>query len=451
MPFQTINPFTGELKASFPYDSTPSIREKVALAETCFHVWRKKSFEERGSYFKRLADLLLIEKQELGELISLEMGKPLRESIAEVEKCALTARYYADAAEEMLQPKHMEAAHKAEVHFRPLGVVFGIFPWNYPIWQILRFAIPTLMAGNTAVFKHAENTPQCAQRIEALFIKAGFPEAAIQHLYAEIDQVEEIIAHPYIHAVTLTGSERAGRSVAALAGKYLKKVVLELGGSDPFIVLPDANLKEAAKFGVNARYQNTGQSCIAAKRFLIHSTVYDAFMDAFLTELHALHTGNPLAEGTSIGVLAREDLSSKLEAQIASTVKAGATLRLGGRRIGKNGFEPGILENIPIDSVAYHEELFGPVASFYRIHNEDEAIALANATNYGLGASVWTQDEAQFRRMASEIESGMVYWNSMVKSTPELPFGGTKNSGIGRELSNFGIHEFTNIQLLYPF
>lgn len=451
MPFQTINPYTGELRVSFPYDSNQTISDKIAQAELCFQIWRKKSFTERGSYFKRLAELLQIEKQELGELISLEMGKPLRESISEVEKCAITANYYADAAEEMLKPKLMEAKQKAEVHFRPLGVIFGIFPWNYPIWQVLRFAIPTLMAGNTAVFKHAENTPLCAKRIEELFKKAGFPDAAIQHLFAEIDQVEAIIANPFVHAVTLTGSERAGQSVAALAGKNLKKVVLELGGSDPFIVLPNADLAAAAKMGVNARYQNTGQSCIAAKRFLIHDEVYSVFMDMFLAELEELKTGDPLSSDTTLGVLAREDLSEKLEDQILKTLQAGATLKKGGYRIGKNGFVPGILENIPKESVAYREELFGPLASFYRIHNEDEAIELANATNYGLGASVWTSDENQFRRMAAEIESGMVYWNSMVKSTPELPFGGTKNSGIGRELSVFGIHEFTNTQLLYPF
>jgi len=451
MPFETINPFTGELHASFPYDSDTTIKDKISRAETCFHVWRKKTFTERGSYFKRLAELLIAEKQELGELISLEMGKPLRESIAEVKKCALTANYFADATEEMLHAKPMEAAHKAEIHFRPLGVIFGIFPWNYPIWQVLRFAIPTLMAGNTAVFKHAENTPLCAKRIAELFIESGFPEGALQHLYAEIDQVEAIIANPYIHAVTLTGSERAGQSVAALAGKHLKKVVLELGGSDPFIVLPSADLKIAAQIGVNARYQNTGQSCIAAKRFLVHDEVYDAFMDLFLTEMDKLQTGDPLNDATTMGVLARDDLSTKLEEQISSTLKAGGKLRLGGRRVGKNGFMPGILESIPQGSKAYQEELFGPVASFYRIHSIEEALELANATNYGLGASVWTQDEEQFRSMASEIESGMVYWNSMVKSTPELPFGGTKNSGIGRELSIFGIHEFTNTQLLYPF
>lgn len=451
MPFQTLDPFTQEVHQTFPYDSNTSISAKIEQAEKCFTDWRILSFAERGAYFERLADLLIAKKESIGELVSLEMGKPIKESIAEIEKSALTAKYYAKSAEEMLQPKAMSSKQKAEVHFRPLGVIFGIFPWNYPIWQALRFAIPTLMAGNTAVFKHAENTPQCAQKIEDLFIEAGFPLGAIQHLYAKIEQVEEIIANPYVHAVTLTGSERAGRSVAALAGKYLKKVVLELGGSDPFIVMPDADIRAAAKIGVNSRYQNTGQSCIAAKRFLVHTDVYEPFLTAFEEELDKLQAGDPKEANTTLGVLAREDLSEKLAEQIEATCAAGARLRRGGKRIGKTGFEPGILENIPKNSVAYREELFGPVASFYCFEQEDEAITLANATNFGLGASVWTKNEAQYRRMAAEIESGMVYWNSMVKSTPELPFGGTKNSGIGRELSIFGIHEFTNIQLLYPF
>lgn len=450
MPFQTLDPYTGEILKTFPFDSSQSITTKIQAAETCFANWRKKSFDERGAYFEQLAELLNQQKESIGALISLEMGKPIKESIAEVEKCALTAKYYAKSAAELLQPKAMMSKQKAEVHFRPLGVIFGIFPWNYPIWQVLRFAIPTLMAGNTAVFKHAENTPQCAQKIEELFIEAGFPVGAVQHLYAEIEQVEEIIANPYIHAVTLTGSERAGRSVAALAGKYLKKFVLELGGSDPFIVMPDADIKAAAKIGVNARYQNTGQSCIAAKRFLVHSEVYDPFLNAFEEELDKLKAGDPKDKNSSIGVLAREDLSEKLAEQVKATCDAGAHLRRGGVRSGKTGFVPGILENIPEGSVAYKEELFGPVASFYRFNQEEEAVSLANATNFGLGASVWTKSEEQYRRMAAEIESGMVYWNSMVKSTPELPFGGTKNSGIGRELSIFGIHEFTNIQLLYP-
>jgi len=451
MPFQTINPYTEEQYAIIPYDSALILTDKIAKAEGCYQSWRTKSFTERGTHFKRLAQLLRDQKQALGEIISQEMGKTLRESIAEVEKSALTANYYADAAEEMLRAKPMQAKHKAEIHFRPLGVIFGIFPWNYPIWQVLRFAIPTLMAGNTAVFKHAENTPLCAKRIVELFEEAGFPPGAIQHLYASIDQVEHIIANPFIHAVTLTGSERAGRSVASLAGKHLKKVVLELGGSDPFIVMPDADIQAAAKMGVNARYQNTGQSCIAAKRFLVYDKVYDVFMDAFQSELEKLQSGDPLSEKTTMGVLAREDLSEKLEKQIQETLEVGAKLRMGGHRIGKNGFKPGILENIPKDSVAYKEELFGPVASFYRIHSQEQAIELANATHFGLGASIWTRNEELFRYMASEIESGMVYWNGMVKSTPELPFGGTKNSGIGRELSIFGIHEFTNTQLLYPF
>lgn len=450
MPFQSLNPYNSELLAQFPFEEDALIQSKIEQAETVFQSWKNQSFAERGKLFHQLANRLREEKEELGRLITLEMGKPIRESVAEIEKCALTADYYADHAVSMLQTVHVEAGSKAEIQFRPLGVIFGIFPWNYPVWQVLRFAIPTLMAGNTAVFKHAENTPQCALAIVRLMDEAGFPKGILNHLFASIDQVEDIISHPHIHAVTLTGSERAGRSVAALAGKHLKKVVLELGGSDPFIVMPNAELKKAAKIGVLARYQNSGQSCIAAKRFLIHESVYDDFLGHFKEELVKLVPGDPLDPATTLGVLARKDLSEQLEKQLSHSTSSGAKLK-GGQRVGATGFAPGYLEDVPENAAAYSEELFGPVAGLYRFQNEAEAIALANTTNFGLGASVWTADEEQFRRMAKEIESGMVYWNSMVKSTPELPFGGTKNSGIGRELSLFGIHEFTNIQLMYPF
>ncbi|MHB1278299.1 MAG: NAD-dependent succinate-semialdehyde dehydrogenase [Bacteroidia bacterium] len=450
MPFQTINPYTGEFLFHIPFDNSQAIKRKIDAAESCFLDWKRLSFSERAVFFIRLASLLDRDKGKLAALITLEMGKPIRESVAEIEKSALTARYYAENAEGMMQPVPMMAGQKAEVHFRPLGVVFGIFPWNYPLWQVLRFVIPTLMAGNTAVFKHAENTPQCAAALIDLFNEAGFPDGALSHLYASLDQIEGIIAHPAVHAVTLTGSSRAGSSVAALAGEYLKKVVLELGGSDPFIVLPDANLQEAAKIGVQARYQNTGQSCIAAKRFVIHESVYDTFLAYFLEELDLYNAGDPMLETTRLGVLAREDLSLQLESQIKDTLASGAIRVHGGQRVGTNGFIPGILTHIPKASRAYQEELFGPVAGFYTAATMEEAVHIANATPFGLGASVWTADEEEFRKLAAEIESGMVYWNSMVKSTPELPFGGVKNSGIGRELSIFGIHEFTNIQLLYP-
>lgn len=451
MSFQTINPYTSEKLAQFPYDTSVQIQHKISLAEDCFTDWKRLSFNNRGVYFLRLAELLENKKEELSRLISLEMGKPLRESISEIEKTARTALYYAQHAELLLANVSMKASQKAEVHFRPLGVIFGIFPWNYPVWQVLRFVIPTLMAGNTAVFKHAENTPQCALAIVQLFKEAGFPVGAIDHLFVRHEDVEQVISNPFIHAVTFTGSEMAGRSVATLSGKHLKKVVLELGGSDPFIVFPDASIEDAAKSGVLARYQNTGQSCIAAKRFIIHDQVYDQFLEAFISEINNLHAGDPLVPGTTLGVLARPDLSEKLTRQVQDTVHAGARLLFGGQASGATGFIPGILENIPKESPAYQEELFGPVAGMFRVKNQSEALFIANATNFGLGASVWTKDEEKFRSLATEIESGMVYWNSMVRSTPELPFGGVKNSGIGRELSEFGIHEFTNIQLLYPF
>lgn len=450
MPFQTINPYTSEKFDALPFDTVKRLEEKIDKSGRAFREWKRLSFGERAAYITALARELETNKQELMRIISLEMGKPITESRPEVEKSIKTARYYAEHGEDILRYLLMKAEKNAEVHFRPIGVIFGIFPWNFPIWQVLRFAIPTLMAGNTVVFKCAENTPLAALALEDAFLKAGFPEGVITHLFASLNNIEAIIAHPEVRGVTLTGSEAAGRSVASLAGKHLKKVVLELGGSDPFVVLPDADLKAAARTGVQARYQNTGQSCIAAKRFILHESIYERFTEAFLAELSGLVINDPMDPATRLGVLARVDLADKLEKQVKDTIRAGGRMLHGGERVSSNGFQPGILENVPAGSPAFREELFGPVASFFKVKDEKQAIELANATSFGLGASVWTADEKVFRSMAPEIESGMVYWNSMVKSSPELPFGGIKNSGIGRELSVFGMREFTNTQLIYP-
>ncbi len=451
MAFELRNPYTGETGIRIPFDTDGEIQSKITRAAEQFPHWKQEGFSRRAALMENLGNILEKRKEELARNISLEMGKPIRECRAEIEKCALTARYYALHAEKLLEMVPLEAKGKAEVHFRPLGVIFGIFPWNYPVWQVLRFAIPTLMAGNTALFKCAENTPLSAEGIVSCFLEAGFEEGCIQTVYASIPQIESIVEHPSIMAVTLTGSGRAGSSVAALAGKHLKKVVLELGGSDPFVVLPGADLKQAARTGAQARFQNTGQSCIAAKRFIIHESVFDTFTEYFQDAMDSFKPGDPLDENTLLGVIARKDLCDQLEKQVETSIQLGATRLSGATRNGETGFLPGILLEAPEGSPAYTEELFGPVASFFRITDEEEAVRLANATHFGLGASVWTEDPDKFRMLAAQIESGMVYWNDMVKSTPELPFGGIKNSGIGRELSVFGIREFTNTQLLYPF
>lgn len=451
MSFISRNPYNGEEYGSYPFHKAEELTSGIDKCHKAFLNWKELSFEERGNHFLKLADLLDKRKDELARIITEEMGKVIRESRAELEKSALTARYYASAAEGMLKLTPYESyGHKAEVVYQPVGVVFGIFPWNFPFWQVLRFAIPTMMAGNTAVFKHAENVPRSALAIEELFRQAGFPKNALVNLFSRIEDSELIISNEKVRAVTLTGSERAGRSVASLAGKHLKKVVLELGGSDPFIVLPGADIKAAAKIGVLSRYQNTGQSCIAAKRFIIHDDLYDSFLDAFREEMGRLKPGNPLDEATTLGVIAREDLCENLDRQVNETVSRGANRVMGAIKTGDVSFEPGILENVRPGTPAYSEELFGPVASFFRVKSPEEALNLANDTRFGLSAAVWAGDLTTLRETALKIESGMVYLNSMSRSTPELPFGGFKNSGIGRELSPLGIKEFTNPKTLFP-
>jgi len=451
MPFESVNPYTGEILEHFNADDAQIISDKINSAQTAFKDWKQLSYWERGEFLYRLADVLDEHNERLARTITREMGKPITESRAEIQKCALTARYYAEHGKNMLANLNLEAKNKkAKVLYQPLGVIFGIFPWNYPMWQVFRFAIPTLMAGNTLVFKHAENSGQCAQAIVKVFELAKFPSGTVHNLFAELQDIETIIGHPHIQAVTLTGSEQAGRSVAALAGKYLKKVVLELGGSDPCIVYPDADIAQAAKIGALSRYQNTGQSCIAAKRFILHEYIKDEFLQAFEKEAAKFSPSDPALESSRLGILARKDLCDRLEEQVEASIQAGAHRLFGAKRLGDTRFEPGALIGIPSDAPAFAEELFGPVASILSFTSDEEALELANKTDFGLGASVWTNDQKKALAMAEAIESGMVYINTMVKSTPELPFGGIKNSGIGRELSSFGIQEFTNTKLIYP-
>ena len=393
--------------------------------------------------------ILDAERRELGRLMTLEMGKPYKAAIAEAGKCATACRYYAENAERFLadEPVRMESS-KAWVAFQPIGVVLAIMPWNFPFWQVFRFAAPALMAGNVGILKHASNVPQCALAIEAIFRRAGFIDGAFQTLLIGSDAVEGIIADRRVAAVTLTGSEGAGRSVGSAAGKNLKKSVLELGGSDPFIVMPSADLEAAVSTAVTARMINNGQSCIAAKRFIIHEKIYDEFLKKFVARVSAITVGDPMDEKTELGPLATAAIRDGLDAQVKASVAKGARLVTGGNKIERDGYyyAPTVLADIPSDAPAARDELFGPVASVFKAKDLTDAIRIANGTSFGLGASAWTRDDEERDRFVADIESGLLFINGMVASDARLPFGGVKNSGFGRELGEFGIREFVNIK-----
>ena len=398
---------------------------------------------------RKAAEILDAECHELGRLMTLEMGKPITAAVAEAEKCATACRYYADNAERFLadQPVQMEGG-KSWVAFQPLGVVLAIMPWNFPFWQVFRFAVPALMAGNVGVLKHASNVPQCALAIEDIFRRAGFTDGAFQTLLVGSEAVEDLIADPRIAAVTLTGSEGAGRSVATAAGKNLKKAVLELGGSDPFVVMPSADLESAVATALTARMINNGQSCIAAKRFIIHEKIYDDFLKNFVARVSAMRIGDPMDEKTELGPLATGAIRDGLDEQVKKSVAAGARLATGGKKLDREGFyyAPTVLTDIPPGSPAARDELFGPVASVFKAKDITDAIRFANGTTFGLGASAWTRDQRERDQFIAEIESGLLFFNGMVVSDARLPFGGVKNSGFGRELGEFGIREFVNIK-----
>jgi len=397
----------------------------------------------------RAAEILEAEKRELGRLMTLEMGKPITAAVSEAEKCASACRYYAANAERFLadQPVEVEGG-RSWVAFQPIGAVLAIMPWNFPFWQVFRFAAPALMAGNVGILKHASNVPQCALAIEDVFRRAGFTEGVFQTLLIGSEMVEGIISDPRIAAVTLTGSEGAGRSVAGAAGKHLKKSVIELGGSDPFVIMPSANLDAAVSTAVTARMINNGQSCIAAKRFIVHAEIYDEFLKRFVARVSALIVGDPMDEKTELGPLATGAIRDELDAQVRASVSMGARLLIGGKRLERAGYfyAPTVLADIPREAPAAREELFGPVASVFKAQDLDDAIRLANGTTFGLGASAWTRDENERSRFVVDIESGLLFINGMVASDPRLPFGGVKNSGFGRELGEFGIREFVNIK-----
>jgi succinate-semialdehyde dehydrogenase/glutarate-semialdehyde dehydrogenase len=457
MPIASINPATGETMRTFEPLSQPELDEKVQHARETFQTYRRTSFAERVPLMLRAAEILENEKKDLARIMTTEMGKPINAAVQEAEKCAWVCRYYAENAARHLADEIVETnATKSYVHFEPIGVVLAVMPWNFPFWQVFRFAAPGLMAGNVGLLKHSSNVPQCALAIEDIFLRAGFPAGAFQTLLIGSDVVQSVLEDPRVAAVTLTGSEPAGRSVASIAGEQIKKTVLELGGSDPFIVMPSADLEASTATAVKARTLNNGQSCIAAKRFIVHAQVYDEFEQRFVAAMKNLGIGDPMIESTDIGPLATEQILKDLEEQVQVSVAAGAKILTGGQRFKADGdlaqgnfYEPTVLVDIPKGSPAYQDEIFGPVASLFRAANLDGAIDLANATPFGLGASAWTNDAAEQDRLIDEIEAGSVFINGMVASDPRLPFGGVKNSGYGRELAEFGIREFVNIKTVW--
>jgi succinate-semialdehyde dehydrogenase/glutarate-semialdehyde dehydrogenase len=452
MGIATINPATGEVVKVFEPLSDEEVDEKISLAARTFSEYRHTSFVDRRRLMLRAAEILENEKETFGGLMTLEMGKTVRSAVDEAVKCASGCRYYAENAERFLADEIVETpAARSFIRYQPLGPILAVMPWNFPFWQVFRFIAPALMAGNVGLLKHASNVPQCALAIEDILLRAGFPKGVFQTLLIGSQKVDRILNDPRVMAATLTGSERAGIEVGVGAAKRIKKVVLELGGSDPFIVMPSANLEEATTTAVKARIVNNGQSCIAAKRFIVAEQIADQFERKFVSKMEALRLGDPFKEDTELGPLATKDGVSDLDADVQKTVAAGARLLTGGKAIDRPGnfYAPTVLTNVPRNSPAYGEELFGPVASLFRVRDIEGAISLANDTRFGLGASAWTNDPEERERFINELDAGMVFINKMVASDPRLPFGGIKQSGHGRELGPYGIREFTNAKTVW--
>jgi succinate-semialdehyde dehydrogenase/glutarate-semialdehyde dehydrogenase len=449
MTFKSINPYNQEKIATYDEHSYHAIEQRLSKASDSFSNWRQVPISQRCVHLLKAADLLRENKETYARTMTLEMGKPIKESVSEIEKCAWVCEFYAENAERFLADQIIETdASESFISHDPLGPVLAIMPWNFPFWQVFRFAAPSLAAGNVALLKHAPNVFGCASHIEDLFKEAGFPEGVFQNLFIHHEKVEGVIADDRVKAATLTGSERAGSSVAALAGEHIKKTVLELGGSNSFIVWDDADMDQAVETGVTARMMNSGQSCIAAKRFILVGDAYETFLPAFQEKVKELKSGDPLEESTDVGPLARTDLAEKLEQQVNDSVKKGAQLLMGGER-DEAYYTPTILTNVEPGIPAFDEELFGPVASFIRAESEDEAFELAAKSKYGLGTTVFTKDTKRALKSASKVPDGAYFINELVKSDPRLPFGGTKNSGYGRELSREGILEFVNKKTVY--
>ncbi|MFF7729097.1 NADP-dependent succinic semialdehyde dehydrogenase [Streptomyces sp. NPDC008001] len=460
MPIATVNPANGETLKTFQELGAEEIERHLAAAASAFRDYRTTDFAERARLLNRAADLLEEDRDDIARTMTTEMGKPLAAARAEAAKCVKAMRWYAAHAAELLADEHPpqpevadSGAVLARVRYRPLGVVLAVMPWNFPLWQVVRFAAPALMAGNTGLLKHASNVPQTALYLGDLFRRAGFPAGCFQTLLIGSRAVEGILRDPRVAAATLTGSEPAGRSVAAIAGDEVKKTVLELGGSDPYVVMPSADLGRAVRTAVTARVQNNGQSCIAAKRFIVHTDVHDAFVERFTARMAGLTVGDPMAETTDVGPLASEQGRADLEELVDDAVRRGATALCGGQRpkdLPRGWFyEPTVLTGITPDMRIHREETFGPVATVYRVDGLDEAVALANDTPFGLSSNVWTTDAAEQERFARDIEAGGVFFNGMTASHPALPFGGVKRSGYGRELSGHGIKEFCNVTTVW--
>jgi succinate-semialdehyde dehydrogenase/glutarate-semialdehyde dehydrogenase len=456
MTIASVNPASGETIATFERLSHEDVEQKLQRSVEGFAVNRARSFAERASRMYKAAEILEARANDAARTITLEMGKPIAAAVAEVRKCATVCRHYAEKAAQYLAPEQIATdATESYVRFDPLGPILAVMPWNFPFWQVFRFAAPALMAGNSGLLKHASNVPQSALAIEDILREAGFAHGEFQTLLISADQVAAILDDDRVKAATLTGSEPAGAQVASAAAKRIKKSVLELGGSDPFVVLPSANLAEAVKIGVKARIVNNGQSCIAAKRFILHENVADEFEARFVAAMEALRVGDPTDESVDVGPLATPQIVDDLDRQVKASVAAGARLLTGGKRLtdqfGGHGYfyAPTVLTDVPQSAPLYAEEAFGPVASLFRVRDVDEAIRLANATPFGLGASVWTGDRAEAERCIAGIESGQVFVNAMVASDPRMPFGGVKHSGFGRELGVYGIREFVNIKTVW--
>lgn len=446
---QSINPATEEVLAEFPILTKEQLEKKIDFSFSTFKLWKKVSFSKKRLLMKRVALILLRDKHKLAKTITLEMGKTIRESLMEVEKCATVCNFFADQAEKIIKKEIIKTeAKESYIRFDPLGIIFAIMPWNFPFWQVFRAAAPALMVGNTMLLKHASNVPQSSQLIEEIFLKAGFTKGSFQNLLIDASMSGEVIKHKYVRAVTLTGSEQAGSIVAATAGAAIKKTILELGGSDPFIILDDADIDKATKMAAASRLIVSGQSCIAAKRFIVNKKVAGEFLKQFKKLFEEKKVGDPLSPQTDVGSLSSKQILKTIEKQVNDSVKIGAKIITGGKRLSGKGYfyPPTILINITKNMQVYYQETFGPVAIVFVVKDDSEAIKIANDTKYGLGASVWTKSRKRSERFIEELESGSVFVNSIVKSNPRLPFGGIKMSGFGRELSSYGLKEFVNIK-----
>ncbi len=454
MPYQSTNPYSGETFHNAATITDHELAGKLDKAGKAFRIWSKSDVSERISLLTRAAEIIEANTDRHAGFITSEMGKPVSQSMAEVKKCAWLCRYFAENANTFLQPRSIPSTAKESfVWFEPLGVIFAVMPWNFPYWQVFRFIVPNLTAGNTGLLKHASNVPLCASAMEEVFLEAGLPEGGFQNLYIDYSQTEKVVRYNAVQGATLTGSNYAGNKLAELAGKAGKKTVLELGGSDPYIIFESADVDLAIKTGIMARFQNTGQSCIAAKRFFIQHTIYDQFLEGFTAAVKDQKCGDPMDPETVIGPLARKDLLIELEEQLDKMLRAGGKIITGGKRFQPDSLilEPTIITDLDHSSEIIKEELFGPVLPIFKFSDEDSVIGLANDTPFGLGASVWTNDMDQAQRVAHGIQTGTVAINGMVKSEPGLPFGGVKASGYGRELSELGLREFVNLKTVSYF